>query len=294
MIQHTTLPVLQNPSNEAYTYITLRLALGMACTFFMTLTIPNAYSEPLAPVVLLEAKLPLPPINTDRPTFTPSVQTIPEGSLQIENGITWNRNSNGNTVVYPETELRLGLTPENELQVFVPSAATIFQHPNQPYTGIGDGRIGFKHAFTNPMPYSLKASINGLLSIPMGNSVVSSAGVDPSLGVILAREFTPRFTMTHQTAFGLDTSQTKGKFSINPSLVAAYAITPQLSGFCEYAAFIPIGNTTSHIVDAGVQYIFKQHHAVDARTGVGLFSGEGGAFAGVGYSYRIDGLFGKR
>jgi hypothetical protein len=232
-----------------------------------------------------------PVIITDRPSFSSAVQTVPKGSLQIENGITGNYVDDSRTTGYPETTLRLGVTPYDEIQLYLPTVLENRFPSNETTTGLTDVRLGVKHGFRSKLPYQLQASVNGVFSLPTGNATTASTGVDPTVNLILAKALTPRLSLTQQTGISLDTTQPQGKFSINPTLASSYTFTPRLAGFLEYASFIPIEKTSSHIVDAGLQYTFRQRHVLDARMGSGFFSGEAGFFVGVGYSYRFDGLF---
>jgi hypothetical protein len=227
-------------------------------------------------------------IVTDRPSFTYSLPTVPEGSLQIENGITWSNINDAGSTSYPETALRLGVSPHDEVQLYLPNVLESRAKTGLATTGVNDVRIGAKHRIHRPLPFNTQASVVGVLSLPTGTSDAASSGVDPSVSMVLAKAMTPRLTIFQQTGVNLDTSLPEGNVSINPTLNGTYQFTPAVSGFLEYSGFIRLGNTSTHIVDAGCQYVFKQRHAVDARVGSGLFNGEGGAFAGVGYSYRWD------
>jgi hypothetical protein len=267
-----------------YDLFHLCVSLGVLLCLYL---LPCYAVEEVSPVALDVTATPASNIITDRPSFTNSVQTVPERSLQFENGATWANTPTANTATFPETVLRLGITPRDEVQLYLPYALRNEDaSANTATTGWSDPRIGFKHGLARPLPWGMNASVNGIVSLPLGNSVASSSGVDPVFNLILSKPVSARFSLTQQTSLTLDTSLDEGQCSINPSLAAGYAFTPSLGGFLEYASFIPIAKPTTNIVDAGVQYTFKKYHALDVRVGTGLTNGESIGFVGVGYSYR--------
>jgi len=62
------------------------------------------------------------PMETDRPDFTESSIVVPPGSLQFENGFTYEMGDGAQrTSTYPETLLRVGLTKRVEARVGLPN-----------------------------------------------------------------------------------------------------------------------------------------------------------------------------
>lgn len=60
-------------------------------------------------------------IVTDRPDVTESSIVIPNGSLQLENGITWTKDHADKVVDLSETLVRVGLLNRTEIRLVVPT-----------------------------------------------------------------------------------------------------------------------------------------------------------------------------
>ena len=60
-------------------------------------------------------------IVTDRPDVTESSIVIPNGSLQLENGVTWTRDQGDASVDFTETLMRLGDSERTEFRLVVPN-----------------------------------------------------------------------------------------------------------------------------------------------------------------------------
>lgn len=73
-----------------------------------------------APAVKADCPAPDDPIVTDRPSVANSSATVPEGSLQFENGMSVDRGPAGTIYDLPETRARLGVSACTEFLVDLP------------------------------------------------------------------------------------------------------------------------------------------------------------------------------
>ncbi len=242
----------------------------------------------LTPVALPEQEIPS--IITDRPSFTASTATVLKGSIQIENGVTWQDDRDGSrTLTLPETVLRLGLTDSSEVQFFVPNFIQL--RGNQSVSNFGDMRVGFKQTLPT-LPGGIDATVYPVLTLPTGANSATGNGVDPAFNVLMSRTFKKKFSLASQLGVivnpaGNDTA----RVIMNPTLMAGYSIKPNWGVYVEYASFNPTKGASSHMVDWGSNYIVGKRHQFDVRMGTGFTNVSPSLFVGAGYAFRVDGLF---
>src|SRR5262249_24029158 len=103
----------------------------------------NTSATPTAPTI--------PPISTSRPSFTDTGTTVPQGSLQAENGATYTNNrDNTFSWTVPETLLRLGLTDNTEFRFITPDFNFVGEdRPGNIVNNSGNPSVGFSHHIAN-------------------------------------------------------------------------------------------------------------------------------------------------
>jgi hypothetical protein len=78
------------------------------------------------------------PINTDRPTFTPSKSEVPRGRLQFESGFTFNHSADNRSTHSIDGGLLFGLTPNR--QIDLRAGFEVRGHSVDFFTGAGFSR----------------------------------------------------------------------------------------------------------------------------------------------------------
>jgi hypothetical protein len=78
-----------------------------------------------------------------------------------------------------------------------------------------------------------------------------------------------------------------------PSFINYYSFTPKWIGFLEYGSFILSEGKSSQFVQSGALFLPTPRQQIDARIAVGLNKTSPNLLVGFGYSFRVDGLFGK-
>lgn len=235
-----------------------------------------------------------PKIYTSRPSFTDSVTTVPQGSVQVESGATYTDNRDGTSGwTLPESLFRLGLSESTELRFTAPGY--LYEESEQAGTlanNFGDTSLGLSHQLALPGNASL--AVIPLLNLPTGASRVSSDSVDPQLRVVIGKAWTPRWFMSSH----LDTRWNTGATAaadvvLNPTFINYYSFTENLTGFLEYSGFYPSEGRTTQLLQSGALYLISPRQQIDARIAVGLNQNSPTLLLGFGYSFRVDGLFGK-
>jgi hypothetical protein len=235
----------------------------------------------------------VPNISTSRPSFTDAVTTVPQGSLQAENGATYTDNRGGSySWTTPETLLRLGLTDNTELRFTTPNYTYIGDNqPGSLSNNFGDISVGLSHHFV--APGKIDVALIPILNIPSGANKVSTNSVDPQFRLVLAKNITSKWLISSH----LDTRWNTGRNAsaevvFNPTLINYYSFTKKLTGFLEYSGFYPTTGKTTQFLQSGAIYLLTPRQQVDVRLATGLNNNSPNILVGFGYSFRIDGLFG--
>ena len=109
-------------------------------------------------------------IEVDRPDVTNSSVVVPEGSLQIENGVDLTQQGDAKLVDGPNTRVRFGLGGCNELLVDLPNY-TYSLNPGSP-SGFSDISPALKHQI-GPLPGDIDLAATIGIAVPTGNPAVS-------------------------------------------------------------------------------------------------------------------------
>lgn len=231
---------------------------------------------------------------TTRPSFTDAWLTVPFGSFQAENGLTYTaftRRRHGWTL--PESLLKLGLGANTELRLGVPNYIGVYSAAKQGLEANhwGDLNLGFSH-HVGFDKQKLDLAVISVFNLPTGANRVSSNGVDPQLRLVLAKTFRPGWVVASQldarwfTAQGGDTD-----VMLHPTLIAYQTWAPKFQSFVEYGGFFPTQGRSQQYLQAGVLFFSTPRQQWDVRLATGLNQAASNLIVGVGYSFRIDGVF---
>jgi Putative MetA-pathway of phenol degradation len=241
----------------------------------------------------LQKKPPITPVGTSRPSFTDAVTTVPQGSLQFENGATFTDNRHGTySWTTPETLIRLGMTANTELRYTVPNFIYIGnKQPGHLASNFGDTSVGLSHHWL--LPGKVDFAVIPILNLPTGANLVSSNGVDPQARLVAGKGVTQKLYLSSM----FDTRWYTNKHApahvvMTPTLIGYYTLAKNLTGFLEYAAIIPTEGRASHYAQTGALYLISPRNQVDVRVAAGLNPAAPNFLVGFGYSFRVDGLFG--
>lgn len=226
-------------------------------------------------------------IETDRPDVAP--YTVPKGSVQFENGLTWTYDERSRVLDFTESLVRFGVGENAEVRVEIPSYFENFSR-HTPGSGIGDLLIGAKQRIGSVAGFDL-AIVPGL-SLPTGSTTRSSHSVDPQL----------EFPWQHELIESWSLSGTEGVFSITSGgrrgtqienqIELEKEITPRADIFVEYQSFLGDG-AANNSIQLGGGYKLRPNHRFDFFVVAGLSRAAPSWAVGVGYSFRLDGLWSR-
>lgn len=217
------------------------------------------------------------PITPNRPGFTNGSATIAPGDALAENGIAQTRalaSAGGATMLdFPETNLRIGVTPALEADVVLPD---FFQVRGGDH-GFGDGAVGVKYRFYQSKDGNTKASAAPSVTLPT-HTVFSSGQVDPTLLLGVQTASGSRWSLASNLVLSNPTVTTSDHgmrrlFTTTVSGAVTYTLTPKLSVYCDSYDVLPREGPPSPVADAGFAYLVNKNLQLDAE----VYEGLGGA-----------------
>lgn len=239
-------------------------------------------------------KIALPSMVTTRPSFTDAAVTVPQGSLQVESGATFTDSRGGiYSWTLPETQFRLGIADNTELRYTVPNHTYIGDNkPGSIANNFGDTSIGLAHH--RMLPGKVDLMLIPILNLPTGANKVSSNSVDPMFRLVGAKYLTPKWQISSMFETRWNTGKdAASRVVMMPTFINYYSFTPKWIGFLEYGSFIPTEGKSSQFIQSGALFLPTPRQQIDARIAVGLNKTSPNLLVGFGYSFRVDGLFGK-
>jgi Putative MetA-pathway of phenol degradation len=225
-------------------------------------------------------------IVTDRPDVTNSSVVVPFSSLQAENGVDWVVQHGSNSLDATNTRLRVGVAHCTEFLIDVPSYLGSLNGSES--SGFSDAVVSFKRQL--PVPFGFDLSATGGLGFPTGNSKISGPGYQPYIQFPWSREIAQgwdvdgMFTLTWHPS----SSQRNPTFEPTLSLAKDFGNTAEL--FVEYAGDYD-HERPAQLLDGGGAWRFSKTQQLDFHVGLGLNSSTVDHYFGIGYSFRLDGLF---
>ena len=216
------------------------------------------------------------PIAPNRPGFTNGSATIAPGDALAENGIAQTHalaSAGGATTLdFPETNLRVGVTPALEADIVLPDD---FQVRGGNH-GFGDGAIGVKYQFYQSKDGNTKASAAPSVSLPT-HTAFSSGHVDPTLLLGIQTASGSRWSLASNLILSDPTVNTPDQerrvFTTTLSGSVAYTLSPKLSVYLDSYDVVPQKGASSPVADGGFSYLVSKNLQLDAE----VYAGLGGA-----------------
>lgn len=227
-------------------------------------------------------------ISTDRPDFTSPPTVVPTGSVQFENGVTWSTEQRSNVVDGPQTLVRLGVAPCMEIFFSVPDY--IYAIGGTAPTGFSDFVASAKLELPRRLIGFRIAAIAGL-SFPTGGSQISSHGYDPLLQLPWKHPIGEHWAVEGMFAITWLTTEPHD----NPTFESTFEIERKIGTwanvFVEYAANYPRHARPTDLFDGAALWRVTSRQQLDLHAGFGINRPTPDHFFGLGYSFRLDGLF---
>jgi hypothetical protein len=231
------------------------------------------------------------PIATDRPDVTNSSVVVPVGSLQNENGWDLSRKDGADLVDGANSRWRLGIAPCLEVLVDLPN----WQGPVRGAgpSGFGDVTPAVKWQIS-PLPGKVDLSVTAGAGLPTGARAVAGRGLDPYVQFPWSVELGHGFSITGMETNFFTPDGPVNRYRGEQTLVVERAFGERGFVFVEYVGDFPLAGGPSHLINSGGGVRITPTQQIDFHVGFGLNRNAPDYIFGIGYSFRIDGLFGPR
>ncbi|WP_426437225.1 transporter [Bradyrhizobium genosp. P] len=256
-------------------------ALGVGLILLVSLAATRVLAESSCPTAKDE-------IATDRPDVTNSSLVVPVGSFQSENGINFRSQDAGQIVDGTNTRWRLGIAPCLEVLVDLPTYFGPVRGPGS--SGFADVEPAIKWQ-VSPIPGKVDVSLVAGVGLPTGAVAIAGPGMQPYLQMPWSWELHEGWGLS-----GMLTEFFRPSDVATPRITeATFAIEKKVSEraslFVEYVGDYPENARSSQLLNSGGLYHLSPTQQVDFHVGFGLNHNAPSYIVGVGYSFRIDGLF---
>lgn len=186
--------------------------------------------------------------------------------------------------------MRFGLAPRTEFRIAAPNYFGGISGPDA--MGFGDITFGIKKQL-GPLPKGFDLSMILAVSLPIGASRISSHGYDPFIKLPWSKELKGRWSIGGMQSLFSNTDGRKRNAVWEPAFYIEREITKPWQAFVEYAGDFAQRGGPKEIAHFGTAYRFTARQQVDFHFGFGVSRSAPSHFFAIGYSLRIDRLWGR-
>jgi hypothetical protein len=227
-------------------------------------------------------------IAADRPDVTNSSLVVPAGSLQNENGVNLTSKDGARIADGTNSRLRLGIAPCLEVLVDLPTYFATVR--GQASSGFSDVAPAIKWQIS-PVPGAFDLSITTGAGLPTGSTTIAGPGIQPYLQFPWSRELGGGWGISGMlTSFFIPVDSTS-KFFQQVTFVIEKKISDHADLFVEYVGDYQAHGGASQMLNTGGAYRLTPTRQIDFHFAVGLNRNAPAWIFGIGYSFRLDGLF---
>jgi len=227
-------------------------------------------------------------IATDRPDVTNSSVVVPVGSLQNENGINLTGRDGGRSIDGSNSRWRLGIAPCLEVLVDLPNYVGPVRSPGA--SGFSGVAPGIKWQIS-PVPGKFDVSITGGVALPTGAVDVAGRGAQPYIQLPWSWELHDGWGVSGMFTEFFRPSELTGRQMSEATFVIEKRLTARISVFTEYVGDYPDGARPTQLINSGGMVQITPTQQVDLHVAFGLNRNSPNYIVGLGYSFRVDGLF---
>ncbi len=227
-------------------------------------------------------------IATDRPDVTNSSLVVPSGSLQGENGVNVSARRGAQILDGTNSRFRLGVAPCLEVLIDLPS---YFAAPRG-HSGAGFSNVAPAVKWQiSPLPGKVDLSATFGVGLPTGTAAIAGPGAQPYLQFPWSHELDGGWGLSGMMTTFFRPSDPVARLTQEATFVVERRIGERAALFVEYVGDFPNRGGAGHLINSGGVYRVTPTQQVDFHVGFGLNRNAPDYFFGLGYSFRIDGLF---
>lgn len=227
-------------------------------------------------------------IATDRPDVTNSSIVVPVGSLQNENGVNTSAQSGKQAVDGTNSRWRLGVAPCLELLIDLPTY--FFNAHGNTASGFSDVSPAVKWQ-VSPVPGKIDLSIVSGVALPTGAAAIVGRGAQPYVQMPWSSVLHDGWSISGMFTEFFRPDDPSGRSLTETTFAVEKKLTEKFSAFMEYVGDYQQGQSAIQIWNSGGAYHLTKTQQLDFHFAVGLNHNAPTYTVGLGYSFRVDGLF---
>ena len=216
---------------------------------------------------------------------------MPTGSLQNENGVNLTARDGGRTIDGTNTRWRLGVAPCLELLVDLPSYVANVRAPGT--SGFTDVAPAVKWQ-VSPIPGKFDLSVVVGAALPTGAVDIAGRGTQPYVQLPWSYELHDGWGVSGMLTEFFRPEEITTKRITETTFVLEKKLNEKFSVFTEYVGDYPESTGTTQLINSGGLYHLSPKEQIDFHVAFGLNHNSPSYIIGIGYSSRIDELFGSR
>jgi hypothetical protein len=221
-------------------------------------------------------------ISTERPSGPNTSPTVPQGSVQFENGVGVSHAQGAATYDLPETRVRFGAFSCTEFLVDLPD----YTHGNG-IAGASDVAPGIMHQFQGlPDGLGLFAAVG--VALPTGDKRISGRGPAPYLQLPASYDLGGGFTLNGMYSVTFHPRDPGNEPLSQTSFYLDRTLSDSSDMFVEYVNSYQPGAPTQNSVDFGGSWRYAALRQIDFKLGFGVDRAAPDWYFTIGYSFRFD------
>lgn len=235
----------------------------------------------------------VPDMATDRPDFTETAQTVSDGLIQVESGVTFGRTEGERTRTVGEVLIRAGLTKRLEARLGLPSH-TLTSGGGDRLSGLEDSSFGIKISLRegNEDDFVLSDPKMAMIvdtDLPVGSDVYREPHFQPGVKLCFEWPLTEKLGLASNLNYRFASDGGKQYHQVSGTASLGYELTEKVGVFAETFAFNKEENEGrfGQYIDTGITYAVRENHQIDARVGTAIIGQQPNLFFGLGYSFRF-------
>ncbi len=221
-------------------------------------------------------------IATDRPTGPNSSATVPQGSVQFENGFGAAHAEGSTSYDLPETRVRFGAFSCTEFLVDLPD----YTHMRG-FSGATDISPAMKHQFQD-LPEGLTLWTTLGVALPTGDKRLSGRGPAPYIQLPASYDLGSGLSLNGMYSITVHPSDPGNEPMNQSSIYLDKSVTGSTDVFVEYVNSYQPGMATQNSVDFGGSWRYETLRQIDLKMGFGVNRAAPDWYFTIGYSLRFD------
>src|SRR5437899_1239613 len=227
-------------------------------------------------------------VISDRPDISTSVTVVPQGSLQIGNGLGWTSGRGSQKVDGPQTTLRAGVAHCTEAILDLPDYKSGVSDPAM--SGFSPLELAVKRQLFR-LPGAVTISAKAGLGLPVANRTGSCNGFESFVQIPWNKQLDNHWSANGMMAFSWFSGQSSCGATLEPTSALSRSFGTNKRLLVEYVGEFARHGPPSQFINAGGLYRLTRTQLVWFRFGFGFTAAAPDEYFGLGYTFRLDELF---